>query len=555
MPLSSLAETLADYARSEAKRSSNESAGTLHLLAAMRRWHEEGFDQRYPGLCERVRKQIAAGRGSAISPPDLLPEVIERLETVKNVADAWSLADLLVADFDLTEVAVTDEVDSPPETSRRTKAEAEETTTLDTDPLPFAITEGLISRAAGITGIEAGEMASLILTAAHSVALQILTDAPEGLFDELCANAGATGVERVDATNADRIVATIASSSGDGAGRVATQVALALVEVAEWSAARDAEVTPEETDRIDTVRLALREQLADRIDAESEAMVAFEQKFAHLVGMESVKTEIRRRVDFLVVNKRRQKRGMSTSPQRMHMAFVGTPGTGKTTVARLYGELLHDLGLLPTRNFVETDRSGLVGTHVGQTDEKTSEVINQADGGILFIDEAYALDDGYASQKGFGEEATNVIVKQMEDRRDRLVVILAGYKKETLEYMNLNPGLLSRVPTIVDFPDYSDDELMVIADRIAERRDLSIDDDAKPALRKILSRSRNEPGFGNARTVENILESAQRNVVNRTSPLGNLATEKELRTILTGDIPETAPPRTKVIGFGPATYL
>ncbi|MFM9226635.1 MAG: AAA family ATPase, partial [Actinomycetota bacterium] len=191
----------------------------------------------------------------------------------------------------------------------------------------------------------------------------------------------------------------------------------------------------------------------------------------------------------------------------------------------------------------------------GQTDEKTSEVINQADGGILFIDEAYGLDDGYASQKGFGEEATNVIVKQMEDRRDRLVVILAGYKKETLEYMNLNPGLLSRVPTIVDFPDYSDDELMVIADRIAERRDLSIDDDAKPALRNVLSRSRNEPGFGNARTVENILESAQRNVVNRTSPLGNLATEKELRTILTGDIPETAPPRTKVIGFGPATYL
>ena len=334
MALSSLAETLADYARSEAKRASNETAGVLHLLAAMRRWQEEVFDKRYPGLGEEVRKLIAAGRGSAIVTPDLQPEVVERLENVRNAEDAWGIADLLAAEVDRLAESTNDsaaEVEvartGQESTGRVSSDHPARTPEPEPDPLPFAITEGLIGRASEVVGMDAAKTASLLLTAAHSVAVEILGSNPAELFAELCAASGIEGVEPADPGTAGEIVARIAASSTAGAGRVATQVALALVEVAEWSAARDETVTAEETDRIDTVRLRLREQLADKIDAESEAMVAFEQKFSHLVGMESVKTEIRRRVDFLVVNKRRLKRGMPTAPQRMHMAFVGNPGT------------------------------------------------------------------------------------------------------------------------------------------------------------------------------------------------------------------------------------
>lgn len=553
MGLSLIAETLADYAKSEAKRSSNDVVGLIHLLAALRRWQEETFDQRFPGLGERVREHIRNNQGSATKSPTIPAEIEARLESVKDSDTAWSLAESLSSEIDQIVAS------APPVRQQLgatlSPADDNPAPAAGSDPLPFAVTDGLVTRVAETCGVDSAKVKSLIMTAAKLFAIEILGNEPDGLFADLCKESGFEAIEATDRDEALQFVATVAHSGNANAGRVATQLALALVEVAEWAATRDNSVTIEETNRIDDIRLRLRSQLADKLDAESESMTAFEQKFSRLVGMESVKTEIRKRVDFLVVNKRREKRGLSHSSQRMHMAFVGNPGTGKTTVARLYGELLHDLGLLPTRNFIETDRSGLVGAYVGQTDEKTSQVIKQADGGVLFIDEVYALDDGYGGQKGFGEEATNVIVKQMEDRRDRLVVILAGYKNETMQFMNLNPGLLSRVPVIVDFPDYTDDELMEIADRIAGHQGLIIDEQARPALQKVLSASRNSSGFGNARSVENVLEAAQRSAVNRTSALGNLATEKELRTILAEDIPVVAPEKKKVIGFGPTTYL
>jgi stage V sporulation protein K len=176
---------------------------------------------------------------------------------------------------------------------------------------------------------------------------------------------------------------------------------------------------------------------------------------------------------------------------------------------------------------------------VGETEEKTSKVIESAHGGVLFIDEAYALADHYGEQKGFGEEATDCLVKKMEDKRGSLVVILAGYKQQTLEFMDINPGLKSRVPAIIDFPDYSIEELVEIAQRIVARRSLTLDSLAVSSLRTTLESEAKKAGFGNARTVENILEAAERNAVTRTSALGVLATEKELRTITSEDVPTT----------------
>jgi stage V sporulation protein K len=250
------------------------------------------------------------------------------------------------------------------------------------------------------------------------------------------------------------------------------------------------------------------------------------------------------------VNKRREARGRKTDNQRMHMAFVGNPGTGKTTVARLYAELLQSSGLLPSNQVVETDRSGLVGEYVGHTEKKTKNVVSKASGGVLFIDEAYALNDRYSSSKGFGEEAVDVLVKEMEDRRDSLVVVFAGYKSPMLDFIGLNPGLRSRIPSIIEFPDYSEDELVEIAHRISKSRDLLLEGLAVDRMREVLRLEKEKDGFGNARTVENMLDQAQRNATLRMSHLGNLATELESRTIRAEDVDfkEELMPK-KQIGF------
>jgi AAA+ superfamily predicted ATPase len=238
------------------------------------------------------------------------------------------------------------------------------------------------------------------------------------------------------------------------------------------------------------------------------------------------------------------------------MAFVGNPGTGKTTVARLYAELLQNVGLLPSNRVVETDRSGLVAEYVGQTDKKTKDVIKKANGGVLFIDEAYALNDRYGNQKGFGEEATDVLVKEMEDRRDSLVVIVAGYKEPMMDFIQLNPGLKSRIPVVIDFPDYSDDELIEITQRIGKGRGLTFENEALEKVRTLLNIEKTKEGFGNAREVENLIDAAQRNLTLRISHLGNLATEVESHNIVANDIPDVPQQQPKKqIGFTRNTYL
>ena len=361
-----------------------------------------------------------------------------------------------------------------------------------------------------------------------------------GLQAKIIESVDVEGASLSGSTELSKFVGEVARLDSPDAGKAATQLALALVEVAQWAAVMDDTVTEEETDRIDEVRLELRRQLGDRLNAESPAVAEFERKFAHLVGMQSVKAELRKRVDYLVVSRRRERQGHKSEGHRMHLAFVGNPGTGKTTVARLYGELLNDLGLLPTRNFVETDRSGLVAEYVGQTEPKVLKVIESATGGVLFIDEAYALQDDYGGgQKGYGEEATDVLVKQMEDRRDKLVVVIAGYRNPTLRFMEMNPGLRSRVPLVVDFPDYTSEELAAICRNVAERSGLKLEEGAVEKMAALLDRDRNSEGFGNARAVENLIQAAHRNTVSRAAELGNLATEDELSTVLPADVPES----------------
>ncbi|MBP3729775.1 MAG: AAA family ATPase, partial [Lachnospiraceae bacterium] len=189
------------------------------------------------------------------------------------------------------------------------------------------------------------------------------------------------------------------------------------------------------------------------VDLDPKRVDEIMRELNSLVGLESVKEEISRLVDLLRVQQMRQEFGLQNNTTSRHMVFYGNPGTGKTTVARLLADIYRELGLLPTGQLVEVDRSGLVGGYVGQTAIKTSEVIEQAVGGVLFIDEAYTL-TANKGQNDFGQEAVETILKAMEDYRDEMIVIVAGYTELMQEFLETNPGLKSRFNYFIEFPDY-----------------------------------------------------------------------------------------------------
>ncbi|WP_201786537.1 AAA family ATPase [Neomoorella mulderi] len=228
-----------------------------------------------------------------------------------------------------------------------------------------------------------------------------------------------------------------------------------------------------------------------------------------LVGLAPVKQKLREIVALVEASRARQEQGLPPLTQTLHMAFLGNPGTGKTTVARLVGELFTALGVLPSGHLVETDRSGLVAAYVGQTALKVKGVVDKALGGVLFIDEAYSLARGGAND--FGGEALDALVKAMEDHRSDMVVILAGYTGQMQELFRLNPGLESRVAFTLEFPDYTPEELVRIAAAYARKRGWRFGPGAEERL---LARFRREASLigrlGNGRHARNVVEEAER---------------------------------------------
>lgn len=281
---------------------------------------------------------------------------------------------------------------------------------------------------------------------------------------------------------------------------------------------------------------ALRYKAADLLPPDKRGFVytdALEDLHA-MIGLASVKQEINQWADFLQVTAERSRRHMNDEPISLHMQFVGNPGTGKTTVARILTDILFGLGLTSKRKIVEVERSDLVAGYVGQTATKTKKKIKEALGGVLFIDEAYSLARG----EYYGRESIDTIVKNMEDHRDDLVVIFAGYVQEMSHFVETNPGLASRITKTIKFADYTTTELLQIADYETSRRQYAIADDARPILRNILGESRIEEHFGNARTVRNIVEKAIQAQASRlrrqANPISTLSDE-ELMTLTSAD--------------------
>jgi stage V sporulation protein K len=253
-----------------------------------------------------------------------------------------------------------------------------------------------------------------------------------------------------------------------------------------------------------------------------------------LIGQDAIKAEVERLIRFLEVQKARRDLDLKNASFSLHMVFSGNPGTGKTTIARIVAKILAALGVLKKGHLVETDRLGLVGQYVGHTAKKTDEIIRQSLDGILFIDEAYAL---FAEKDPFGQEAIDTLVKRMEDYRDRLVVIVAGYPADMEEFMQSNPGLNSRFTLHFDFPDYRAAELLKILHLFCTANEYQLAANAESELIVALETElrRGAKGFGNGRYVRNLFERAMRNHAVRLHMSAKPWAKEDLVTLTAAD--------------------
>ena len=258
------------------------------------------------------------------------------------------------------------------------------------------------------------------------------------------------------------------------------------------------------------------------------------EELNELIGLKTVKHDVEELVSLAKVRKMREEKGLKAVPMSLHLVFSGNPGTGKTTVARILGKLYKEIGILSTGQMVETDRSGLVAGYVGQTAIKTQKKIQEAMGGILFIDEAYTLNQ---KDENFGQEAIDTILKAMEDHRDEFIVIVAGYTQLMKEFIESNPGLKSRFNKFFEFPDYTVEELQQIFELQCEKYQYKLTDEAAAAVREEIIRLEAAKGenFANAREVRNLFERIITNQAARVSELDNMD-EETLSTITIEDL-------------------
>ena len=263
------------------------------------------------------------------------------------------------------------------------------------------------------------------------------------------------------------------------------------------------------------------------------------KELEELIGLEDVKKEVHSMASYVKVQQARKEKGLKTNNVSYHLVFTGNPGTGKTTVARIMARIFKDLGIVKRGHLVETDRSGLVGEYVGQTAPKTNAVIDKALDGVLFVDEAYALMDGNGANS-YGSEAIATLLKRMEDDRDRLIVIIAGYTGEMKELIESNPGLKSRFNRYIEFKDYSSEDLQSIFVNNAEKAGYTLNSEAVEVLqtRMDLAVSKRDRHFGNARYARNVLEKAMSEQADRLAAEGNVnkASSEALSTLTANDL-------------------
>ena len=269
--------------------------------------------------------------------------------------------------------------------------------------------------------------------------------------------------------------------------------------------------------------------------ADSHVQDVLDRLDRELVGLTPVKTRIREIAALLLVDRARRQLGLSTGAPSLHMSFTGNPGTGKTTVAMRMAEILHRLGYVRKGHLVAVTRDDLVGQYIGHTAPKTKEVLKKAMGGVLFIDEAYYL---YRpeNERDYGQEAIEILLQVMENQRDDLVVILAGYKDRMDTFFRSNPGMSSRIAHHVDFPDYTPGELAAIADLMLADMQYRLSSGARQALAEYIDLRMQQPHFANARSIRNALDRARLRQANRLFAASGAVDREQLMTIEEDDI-------------------
>lgn len=547
---SNLAETILDYAMAEAKRTESEKVSTAHLLAAIRQWNVSKFDELFPEKTEKIMNALAAIPSQSVRPIGPDTQTMELLEKIDNPADAWQVVEtLLHMDF-MMNATSTEQISPSHQKNGEVISEQENKTEVKLSKIP--IDRGMALGIAAALHATEDEIENLIVDD-----IAVVTFGVTGSYSEHESGILVSAVDfpmpiLLNRKTRSNLVTRLALSESVDASDLARAYALGLVATASFAASIDEVVTSEEIASIDDLRVVLRNELAAAKKTSGKySQSTFDDIFLDIIGLDSVKKELRQRIDYFTVVQRRTARGLRTNDHSMHMAFLGNPGTGKTTVARLFAKVLSDLSFLESEKLVEVDRSGLIGEFIGHTEKKTNEVVDSALGGVLFIDEAYALVDGYQNQKGYGDEAIDVLVKRMEDNRDRLMVVVAGYDQPMQEFLANNEGLKSRIPVKLKFPDYSANELVQVAERFAVNDGFHMEESCIKKFQSVAVLIVNETTSGNARDIRNVYERTVRNQFTRIAQLGDLATTKEMVTLIAEDVDEISftPAIKKQIGF------
>jgi len=290
----------------------------------------------------------------------------------------------------------------------------------------------------------------------------------------------------------------------------------------------------------------------EAVYADSKVQETLDQLDEELVGLRPVKTRIREIAALLLVDRLRRQLDLQSGPPSLHMSFTGNPGTGKTTVALRMAELLHKLGYVRQGHLVAVTRDDLVGQYIGHTAPKTKEVLKRAMGGVLFIDEAYYLYKP-ENERDYGAEAIEILLQVMENQREDLVVILAGYKDKMDRFFTSNPGMSSRIAHHIDFPDYSVDELVAIAKLMLAQQQYRFSPEAEAVFRDYIIRRMAQPHFANARSVRNALDRARLRQANRLfERRARALTKEDLITIEPEDILQSRLFAQEAIGGDPA---
>lgn len=272
-----------------------------------------------------------------------------------------------------------------------------------------------------------------------------------------------------------------------------------------------------------------------RLMEASGARAVLDRLDAELIGLAPVKSRIHDIAALLLIDRLRAEIGLQSTPPSLHMCFTGNPGTGKTTVALRMAEVLKQLGYVRKGHLVAVTRDDLVGQFIGHTAPKTKEIVKKAMGGVLFIDEAYYLYKP-ENERDYGQESIEILLQTMENNRDDLVVILAGYRDRMDSFFGSNPGMASRIAHHIDFPDYSEDELMRIAQLMLEQLNYRFDDPAASAFSRYVGRRRQQPHFANARSIRNALDRIRLRHATRLFGLKTTLNPDQLRTLAAEDV-------------------